>query len=119
MPFGPGDVTFNTPSHTPSVDQIGVMPNLRRIITRCNAQLVTLRRLIVLCWAFIIIVAGLMFTPEGWWCIVCGPQAPGYVGYTVVRIIALGLLLTGLAGLNGMLTVDRVGSVRKLLSRSA
>lgn len=54
-----------------------------------------------LAWAWMIIVGGLLITPGGIWCIACGQvlNAPGYIGQTAVKVVALIAVVLGLAGI--------------------
>lgn len=53
----------------------------------------------VLAWAWIIIVGGLLITPGGRWCIKCGPGDPGYLGDTVILVLAVVGLALGVVGI--------------------
>lgn len=54
-----------------------------------------------LAWAWMIIVGGLLITPGGVWCIACGQvvTAPGFIGETAVRVVAVIAILLGLVGI--------------------
>lgn len=55
----------------------------------------------VLTWAWVIVVGGLLITPDGVWCIVCGMpiDAIGFIGYGGVRFLGIGSILLGVVGL--------------------
>jgi hypothetical protein len=56
-----------------------------------------------LAWAWLIVVGGLLLTPEGWVCIRCGPGAAGYIGDPVILVLGVGSLILGGLGLAGSL----------------
>jgi hypothetical protein len=90
-----GRTNTNTPSANPSVDRIGVMPNLKGIIDRQSRFL----WMGPLAWAWMILVGALLITPGGTLCIKCGPQDPGYIGGVVVNVLAVVSIILGIAGL--------------------
>ncbi|MEQ9021578.1 MAG: hypothetical protein RLN82_02330 [Pseudomonadales bacterium] len=51
-------------------------------------------------WAWIIIVGGLMITPGGVSCIVCGIalDVPGYIGKDAVTFLGIGSMVIGFVG---------------------
>jgi hypothetical protein len=90
---------LNTASANPSTDRIGVMPDLKAIITSLQNRR---RWLWYLAWAWMILIGGLLITPGGVLCIKCGPGNPGYIGdvfVNVLGVIAIGLGITGLVSL--------------------
>jgi len=87
---------LNTPSADPSTDRIGVMPNLQQIISTRRTRWWWIY---YLAWAWLIIIGGLMITPGGVICIACGPEEPGYIGGTVIRILGVISVAIGLTGL--------------------
>jgi hypothetical protein len=96
-------VGLNTASANPSTDRIGVMPNLREIIEHEKR----FRWVPYLAWAWLIIIGGLLITPEGTWCIKCGGQDPGYIGdllVNVLSVVSIGLGVYGLIGLTSRST---------------
>lgn len=52
-----------------------------------------------LAWAWMMLVGGLLLTPEGWACIRCGAGDPGYIGDPFVLVLAIGSLIFGALGL--------------------
>lgn len=58
------------------------------------------RYLYVVAWAWMIIVGGLLITPGGVFCIVCGPsiKAPGYIGDPAVPVIGIVSIALGILG---------------------
>jgi len=59
------------------------------------------RTIIYLAWAWEILIGVLLITPKGIICIACGTviEAPGYVGETAVRVIAVVAILLGIYGI--------------------
>jgi len=94
---------INTHSANPPSDRIGVLPNLRSIV-RSERGFAWGRWFRTLAWAWMILLGGLLITPGGVWCIACGPQAPGFVGTTLVVVLAVVSIALGLLGLSGVLT---------------
>ncbi len=52
-----------------------------------------------LAWAWMIVVGGLLLTPDGWICFRCGPENPGYIGDPVALFLGIGSLVLGSIGL--------------------
>ena len=54
-----------------------------------------------LAWAWVIIIGGLMITPGGVLCIVCGVpiDAVGFIGYPAITFLGIGSITLGVAGL--------------------
>jgi subtilisin family serine protease len=54
-----------------------------------------------LAWAWIIIIGGLMITPGGVLCIVCGVpiDAVGFIGYPAITFLGIGSIVLGVVGL--------------------
>jgi hypothetical protein len=54
-----------------------------------------------LAWVWFIIVGGLIITPKGIWCIVCGQviTQPGSIGQTATMILGIGAVVLGLIGI--------------------
>jgi hypothetical protein len=93
----------NTPSANPSSDRIGLMPNLKSVLSR-EARA---RWILYLAWAWMILVGGLLITPGGVLCIRCGPQSPGFVGD--IAAIVLGAVSVAL-GIVGVARIARQGA---------
>ncbi|MBE9070965.1 hypothetical protein IQ260_30470 [Leptolyngbya cf. ectocarpi LEGE 11479] len=57
-------------------------------------------------WTWVIIVGGLLISPEGVFCIVCGQpiDAVGYIGNVMVGVFGVGSIVLGLVGLARSLT---------------
>jgi len=55
----------------------------------------------VLTWVWLIVVGGLLITPGGIFCIVCGAtiDAPGFIGKTAVFVIGIVSIFIGIIGL--------------------
>jgi hypothetical protein len=55
----------------------------------------------VFAWAWLIVIGGLLITPEGVLCIACGVgiDVPGYIGRTAVTVLGIGSIGIGIAGL--------------------
>jgi len=102
------DPKLNTASANPTSDRIGVMPDLKAIITRK----VWPWWWVYLAWAWIIIIGGLMITPGGTWCIKCGPGDPGYIGDPVINVLGVVSIAIGIAGLAGLVRSRSVGATR-------
>ena len=102
------DSKLNTASANPSTDRIGVMPDLKAIISRK----VWPWWWVYLAWVWIIIIGGLMITPGGTWCIKCGPGDPGYIGDTVINVLGVVSIAIGIAGLAGSIRSRSVGATR-------
>ena len=88
--------TLNTASANPSNDRIGVMPNLQQIISSRRTRWWWTY---YLSWAWLVIIGGLMITPGGVICIACGPDEPGFLGGTVIRVLGVISVALGLTGL--------------------
>jgi hypothetical protein len=71
-----------------------------------------MRFLRYLAWVWIIIVGGLIITPKGIFCIVCGQviTQPGYIGQTPTMILGIGAIVLGLLGL---VTEGKAGAAAK------
>ena len=95
-----GDVKLNTASANPSLDRIGVMPDLHAIIQRENR----FRWTIYLAWAWMIVIGALLVTPGGTLCIKCGPLDPGYIGDPLVNVLGLATIVLGIIGLAGLVS---------------
>lgn len=54
-----------------------------------------------LAWIWIIIVGGLIITPKGIFCIVCGQviNQPGYIGQTTTMVVGIVAIVLGLVGI--------------------
>ena len=65
-----------------------------------------------LAWVWIIIVGGLIITPKGIFCIVCGQviTQPGTIGQTATMILGIGAIVLGLIGL---VTEGKAGAAAK------
>ncbi len=52
-------------------------------------------------WVWFIIIGGLIITPKGIFCIVCGQNItqPGYIGETATLIVAIVAIVLGLVGI--------------------
>src|SRR5260370_10554263 len=52
-------------------------------------------------WVWFIIIGGLIITPKGVFCIVCGQNItqPGYIGETATLIVAIVAIVLGLVGI--------------------
>ncbi len=52
-------------------------------------------------WVWFIIIGGLIITPKGIFCIVCGQNItqPGYIGETGTLIVAIVAIVLGLVGI--------------------
>lgn len=87
--------TRNTASAHPATDRIGVMPDLRAILTREQ----WVRWIPYLAWAWMIIVGGLLITPGGVMCVRCGPQDPGFIGDISVIVAGLVTVAFAIAGI--------------------
>jgi len=102
------DSKLNTASANPSTDHIGVMPDLKAIISRK----VWPWWWVYLAWVWIIIIGGLMITPGGTWCIKCGPGDPGYIGDTVINVLGIVSIAIGIVGLAASVRSRSVGTTR-------
>jgi subtilisin family serine protease len=85
---------LGTASANPATDRIGVMPDLKAILSRRQRPW----WFYGLAWAWLIVIGGLMITPGGVWCIKCGPGDPGYIGDTVINVLGIGAIALGVAG---------------------
>ncbi len=85
----------NTPSANPSSDRIGVMPDLKSILSR-EARV---RWILFLAWAWMILVGGLLITPGGVLCIRCGPQGPNFIGDIAAIVLGVVSVVFGIVGL--------------------
>jgi hypothetical protein len=95
----------NTASAVPSTDRIGVMPNLKAIVSRERWAL----WFRYLAWAWVILIGGLLITPGGVLCIRCGPSSPGYIGDAPVILLGLVSIVAGIAGIVGQARVGARG----------
>jgi hypothetical protein len=50
-------------------------------------------------YLWFIIVGGLIITPNGIWCIRCGPGAPGFIGDTAAILVGVISVVLAVAGL--------------------
>lgn len=100
------DSKLNTASANPSTDRIGVMPDLKAIITR------KVWPWWYSAWVWIIIIGGLMITPGGTLCIKCGPGDPGYLGDNVINVLGVVSIAIGIAGLVASIGNRSVGTTR-------
>ncbi len=90
------DPARNTASADPPNDRIGVMPDLRAI---ARGRFAWRPWLLVLAWAWLLLLGALLITPGGVLCIKCGPADPGYLGDTVINVLGLVAVALGAAGL--------------------
>jgi len=88
---------LNTASANPAADRVGVMPDLRALITKGKRSPWWWGY--VFAWAWLILVGGLLITPGGVLCIKCGRGAPGYIGDPVIFVLGAVAIGLGVAGL--------------------
>jgi hypothetical protein len=86
---------LGTASANPASDRIGVMPDLKAILSQGRRPW----WFYGLAWSWMIVIGGLLITPGGVWCIKCGPRSRGYIGDTMVNILGMGAIALGVAGL--------------------
>jgi Subtilase family len=88
----------NTASAAPALDRIGVMPDLKAIVTREGRA----RWIRYFAWAWMLVIGGLLITPGGVFCIRCGPASPGFIGDGPVIALGLVSIALGIAGIAGL-----------------
>ena len=93
------DVTLNTQSASPGIDRIGVMPNLRSIFEKESPTTSRPMWIIYFAWIWLIILGGLLITPNGTFCIKCGPTDVGYIGDAIINVLGIGAIILGGIGL--------------------
>jgi hypothetical protein len=92
------DTKLNTASANPGTDRIGVMPDLKAVMSRRSYPW----WLVGLAWAWLILIGGLLITPGGTLCIKCGGSDPGYIGDVFVNVLAVVSIALGITGLAGL-----------------
>jgi hypothetical protein len=85
---------LGTLSANPATDRIGVMPNLKTMLSQGRKPW----WFYGWAWAWMIVVGGLLITPGGVWCIKCGRRDPGYIGDTLVNVLGVGAIAIGVTG---------------------